>query len=268
MTAQDQNQGRVFIENLRAIREAEAPATLLPSVMIRVGLGDSYTSLTSPIGPVFVAYNGTGISAVMRVADEQEFEQVFRERFGRRIYPASELPQLVQRAWAAHFSGQAVDAAAFDLRELSEFERAVLEKALNIPYGEVRSYAWIAREIGRPKAVRAVGTALGHNPVPLLIPCHRVVRSDGMLGQYSMGGPEVKRAVLAAEGLDPVRIEQQARAGVRYVGSDTTHIYCYPTCSDARRITDQHRVTFTSERAAAQAGYRPCKRCRPLASAV
>ena len=63
-------------------------------------------------------------------------------------------------------------------------------KALEIPRGEVRPYGWIAAEIGRPKAVRAVGTALGHNPVPLIVPCHRVVRSDGMIGQYSLGGPQ------------------------------------------------------------------------------
>ena len=67
----------------------------------------------------------------------------------------------------------------------NEFERAVLEKALEIPRGEVRPYSWIASEIGRPKAVRAVGSALAHNPVPLVMPCHRVVRADGMIGQYS-----------------------------------------------------------------------------------
>ena len=78
-------------------------------------------------------------------------------------------------------------------------------KALEIPRGEVRPYGWIAAEIGRPKAVRAVGTALGHNPVPLIVPCHRVVRTDGTIGQYSLGGPGNKRTILSAEGLDPTR---------------------------------------------------------------
>ena len=90
-------------------------------------------------------------------------------------------------------------------------------KALEIPRGEVRPYGWIAAEIGRPKAVRAVGTALGHNPVPLIVPCHRVVRSDGMIGQYSLGGPENKRTILAGEGVDPDELEALARAGVRYL---------------------------------------------------
>ena len=114
------------------------------------------------------------------------------------------------------------------------------------PRGEVRPYGWIAAEIGRPKAVRAVGTALGHNPVPLIVPCHRVVRTDGTIGQYSLGGPENKRTILAAEGLDLPKMERLAASGVRYIGSDTTQIVCLPTCRHARRVTDRHRVEFHS----------------------
>jgi O-6-methylguanine DNA methyltransferase len=150
----------------------------------------------------------------------------------------------------------------FDLRGLSEFEQAVLRKALEIPPGEVRPYSWIAREIGRPKAVRAVGTALGGNPIPLLIPCHRVVRLDGHLGEYGLGA-ENKRIVLAAEGIDPNRLETLARSGIRYFGSDTTRIFCFPTCRHARRVTDAHRVVFHSDAEATLAGYRACKVCRP-----
>ena len=113
----------------------------------------------------------------------------------------------------------------------------MLLKALQIPRGEVRPYGWIASEIGHPAAVRAVGTALGHNPVPLLIPCHRVVRSDGHIGQYSLGGPENKRTLLEWEGADPDELERLAKAGIRYFGSDTTHIVCHPTCHHARRVT-------------------------------
>src|SRR4030095_11269037 len=107
-----------------------------------------------------------------------------------------------------------------DLRGHSEFEVAVWTKALEIPRGEVRPYGWIAAEIGRPKAVRAVGTALAHNPVPLVVPCHRVIRSDGTIGQYSMGGPENKRRILTAEGLDVAGLAAEAAGGVRFIGSD------------------------------------------------
>ena len=95
------------------------------------------------------------------------------------------------------------------------------------------------------------GRRSGHNPVPLVVPCHRVVRSDGFIGQYSMGGPEAKRRILAAEGLDTRALEADAAAGRRYTGSDTTHIVCHPTCRDARRVTERHKVTFPSLVAAA-----------------
>ena len=137
------------------------------------------------------------------------------------------------------------------------------QKALEIPRGEVRPYGWVAAEIGRPKAIRAVGTALGHNPVPLIVPCHRVVRTDGTIGQYSLGGPGNKRAILRSEGLDPDGMEALAAAGVRYLGSDTTRIVCLPTCRAARRITAPHVVRFRSMRAAVESGYRPCRICRP-----
>ncbi|HSE06226.1 MAG TPA: methylated-DNA--[protein]-cysteine S-methyltransferase, partial [Methylomirabilota bacterium] len=74
-----------------------------------------------------------------------------------------------------------------DLAAVPDFQRRVLEAARMIPFGEARPYAWIAARIGHPRAVRAVGTALGRNPVPLILPCHRVWRSDGGLGGYIFG---------------------------------------------------------------------------------
>ncbi|MEZ4595827.1 MAG: methylated-DNA--[protein]-cysteine S-methyltransferase [Chloroflexota bacterium] len=133
---------------------------------------------------------------------------------------------------------------------------------------EVRPYAWVAREIGRPRAVRAVGSALAENPIPFVIPCHRVVRADGHIGEYGAGGPEAKRAVLATEGIDPDELEELADRGIRYVGSDTTGIFCYPSCRHARRVTARHRVTFRSGDHARAAGFRSCKACRPLEGAV
>ena len=255
---------RDLLLELRALADVAPPPSLHPSVLARLGLGDAYWTLDTPLGPVFVAYNSVGISAVMRAGAPADFEQSFRARFGRPASPALELPESLARAVAGALRGEGRASLRFDLRGLSEFERAVLLKALEIPRGQVRPYAWVAREIGHPRAVRAVGSALGHNPVPLLIPCHRVVRSDGQIGEYSMGGPEAKRAVLVAEGAAPDTIESLARSGVRYYGSDTTRIYCFPTCRHARRVTDQHRVLFGSEAQAATAGYRPCKVCRPL----
>jgi O-6-methylguanine DNA methyltransferase len=178
---------------------------------------------------------------------------------------AEALPAHLASSIGRRVGGETRVRIPLDLRGRTEFEVAVWTKALEIPRGEVRPYGWIAAEIGRPKAVRAVGTALGHNPVPLIVPCHRVVRTDGTIGQYSLGGPGNKRTILAAEGLDPDSLEDAARRGERLSGSTTTRIVCWPTCRHARRTQDRYRVSFRSLREAGARGYRPCKVCRPTA---
>ena len=240
-----------------------APETLAPATLVAVGLADEYTTMSSPIGPVYVAWNGLGVSQVAAAPSAEEFETRFRADLGRPIRPATVVPPRLARALSRRLAGDRRAPLALDLRQRSEFERAVWSKALEIPRGEVRPYGWIAAEIGRPRAVRAVGSALGHNPVPLVVPCHRVVRSDGMIGQYSLGGPANKRAILAAEGLDPDELESLARARVRFIASDTTRIYCLPSCHNARRITERHRVVFRSSAEPTAAGYRACRGCRP-----
>lgn len=242
---------------------AHAPESLAPAALVAVGLADRFAEVPSPLGPIVVAWNGRGISWVDRAGDLDSFERRFTERVGRKLYRADALPAALARAVGARIAGDRRVRIRLDLRGWTDFEVAVWMKALEIPHGEVRPYGWIAAEIGRPKAVRAVGTALAHNPVPLVVPCHRVVRSDGSIGQYSLGGQTAKRRILMAEGLDPDGLEAEARAGVRYLGSDTTHVVCLPTCRNARRIARAHRVPFRSLPAAAMAGYRACRICRP-----
>jgi O-6-methylguanine DNA methyltransferase len=252
---------------LAGLRET-APAGLAHSTLVAVGLADDYAVIESPVGPLRVAWNGRGVSEVSGASDDAAFEARFHARTGRRARRVGELPPDLARRIEKRLGGDRRNRIDLDLRGSTEFEQAVWMKALEIPRGEVRPYGWIAAEIGRPKAVRAVGTALGHNPVPLIVPCHRVVRSDGTIGQYSLGGPQNKRTILAEEGADPDELEALARAGVRYFGSDTTRIYCMPTCRDARRTTERHLVQFPSARAASAAGYRPCLHCRPLGASV
>ena len=255
----------VAVAALAGLREP-APAGLAHSTLVAVGLADDYAVMDSPIGPLRVAWNARGFSTVEEAPDDGTFEARFHARTGRVARRRDALPDGLARKIERRLAGDRHNRIDLDLRGSTEFERAVWMKALEIPRGEVRPYGWIAAEIGRPRAVRAVGTALGHNPVPLIVPCHRVVRSDGMIGQYSLGGPRNKRTILAGEGADPDQLEALARAGVRYFGSDTTRIYCLPTCHDARRVTERHLVHFPSARDAAKAGYRPCKHCRPLAA--
>jgi O-6-methylguanine DNA methyltransferase len=241
-----------------------APEGLADEVLVRVGLEDRMAPMTSPVGTLWVAWNGRGVSEVELADDGPDAIARHEARSGRRTRLADALPATLARAIGRRLAGERRVRIPLDLRGRTEFEVAVWMKALEIPRGEVRPYGWIAREIGRPKAVRAVGTALGHNPVPLIVPCHRVVRTDGTLGQYSLGGARNKRTILATEGLDPDAMEVAARRGERLSGSRTTRIYCWPTCRHARRVQDRHRVSFRSPGEARAAGFRPCRICRPL----
>jgi O-6-methylguanine DNA methyltransferase len=260
--------GFAAIEAALSTLAEPAPARLGHATLVAVGLADDYAVIDSPIGPLRVAWNGRGVSSVDGAPDDRAFEQGFFARTGRRAARVPSLPPRLARAVERRLAGDRRARIELDLRGTTEFEQAVWLKALEIPRGEVRPYGWIAAEIGRPKAVRAVGTALGHNPIPLIVPCHRVVRTDGFIGQYSLGGPANKRTILTAEGADPDGLEGLARAGVRYIGSDTTHVFCLPTCHDARRVTARHERRFRSSDEAFGAGYRPCRHCRPVAVAA
>jgi O-6-methylguanine DNA methyltransferase len=253
-----------MLEDRLASLRTTAPARLAEAVLVQAGLADRYAATDSPLGPIFIAWNGRGVSWVSTADDPAEFETSITAHTGRPISRADAVPARLATAIERRLAGDRRARIQLDLRGSTAFEVAVWRKALEIPRGEVRPYGWIAAEIGNPKAVRAVGTALAHNPVPLVVPCHRVVRSDGTIGRYSLGGPENKRRILAAEGLDPDALEAGAHAGIRFVGSDTTRIVCLPTCQHARRITAGHRVPFGSLAAARTAGYRACKHCRPV----
>lgn len=256
-------EARVLINDCRALGAASAPSTVAEGALVRVGLADFYTIIDTPLGPTYVAWNGFGLSLVSRPTSVAAFEEMALQTFDRPLYRVNCAPPKLQRAMEAWLTGDRRAPLDFDLRSVTPFVREALLKAREIPHGEVRPYSWVAREIGHPRAVRAVGTAMARNPIPLFIPCHRVVRADGHLGAYGLGGPESKRRMLNAEGLDVDASEALADAGMRYVGSDTTHVFCYPSCRHARRITDAHRVPFGSEGAARNAGYRPCHDCRP-----
>ena len=248
---------------LRRLRE-KAPSALLPAVLRRVGLADRYWRLESPLGPVYVAHSNAGISMVSRATSAASFARRFRRRFRRPIAAEETPPPAQVRALVRRVKGDGRRDLRFDLRGLSEFERAVLTKALEIPSGEVRPYSWIAREIGHPQAVRATGSALAKNPVPLLIPCHRVVRSDGHLGQYSLGGPVAKRRLLEVEGADPRLLERLAASGVRYLGNEEKKHFCFPTCGGIATLVASNKVPFASTAEALAAGYHPCEDCRPV----
>lgn len=156
-----------------------------------------------------------------------------------------------------HTRGEAA-ALRLDLQGIRPLAQLTLAKLLEIPFGEVRSYSWVAREIDRPAAVRSVASAVAENPIPILIPCHRVVRSDGHLGDFSLGGPEMKRKLLAYEGLDLDRLESYASRGVRFLVS-SDGMFHLPSCGHVGETTAELKA-FDEAR---EAAYQPCRRCKP-----
>jgi methylated-DNA-[protein]-cysteine S-methyltransferase len=245
-----------MIEDALASLSTPAPARFADTVFAR------WVEVDGPVGPLFVAFTDRGINYVCPTAwvggDRDRFADSYRDRFGRPLRPATRAPAGLAGALRA---GRGTG-LQYDLRGVGDFDRAVLAKTLEIPRGEVRPYAWIAREIGHPRAVRAAGSALGRNPVPILIPCHRVVRSDGDTGNYGFG-PQLKVDLLHAERVNLDETRRLGRRGVHYVASDTTGVYCYPSCAHARRIGAAHRVELATVAAAEAGGYRPCRHCRP-----
>jgi O-6-methylguanine DNA methyltransferase len=141
----------------------------------------------TPVGQVIVTWSAAGVSSVRRADDAVERGVI-------EPLP-SDLAASIERRLK---TGEASN-LEFDLSACSPLERDVLTALQQIPFGEVRSYSWLAVQIGRPRAGRAVASAVGRNPIPLLFPCHRVVRADGLIGEFGWG-PEMKLALLRHEG--------------------------------------------------------------------
>jgi O-6-methylguanine DNA methyltransferase len=205
-------------------------------------------------GTLHVGFTSLGISSVVPTADQDEFLAAHASRVGRAAYPGDLPARLADQLQRTLESGR-LRKLPVDLRVLTPFQQRVLEVTATIPPGEVRPYGWVAREMASSGAVRAVGSALARNPVPIAIPCHRVIKSDGAIGNYAFG-TAMKRSLLEQEGMTEF-------GKLRYIGSDTTGIFCFPTCRHARRISRSHRVEFGHAYRAADAGYRPCRVCRP-----
>ncbi|WP_122943298.1 methylated-DNA--[protein]-cysteine S-methyltransferase [Brachybacterium sp. EE-P12] len=160
----------------------------------------AYRTVDSPVGPLLLAATPQGL---VRIAYEREgFDAVLETlaaRIGPRVLAAPRPLDAAAAELEEYFAG---NRRAFDLpldHALSSGFRAVVQRALpRIDYGRTRTYQEVAELVGNPRAVRAVGTACATNPLPLVVPCHRVLRSDGSLGGY-LGGAEAKTLLLALE---------------------------------------------------------------------
>ncbi|HYU16254.1 MAG TPA: methylated-DNA--[protein]-cysteine S-methyltransferase [Candidatus Acidoferrum sp.] len=166
----------------------------------------AYATVDSPYGKLLIARTDRGVVKLALPShrgDVVSDDEVLEELAGKvspRVLEAPRRLDDARRQLDAYFEGKLERfEVPVDWRLSRGFTNRALHAVARIPYGKTRSYAQIAKAAGNERAFRAAGTACGHNPVPLIVPCHRVVQSGGGIGNYG-GGPEMKRSLLSLEG--------------------------------------------------------------------
>jgi methylated-DNA-[protein]-cysteine S-methyltransferase len=160
----------------------------------------AYRVIDSPVGPLLTAATERGLVRVAYASEGHDAVlQTLADKISPRILYAPERLDTTARELDEYFSGQRREFdIPLDWRLSAGFRSTVLHRLADIAYGHTASYAAVAKLAGNPKAVRAVGSACSTNPLPVVVPCHRVVRSDGAMGGY-LGGADAKRVLLALE---------------------------------------------------------------------
>jgi methylated-DNA-[protein]-cysteine S-methyltransferase len=226
----------------------------------------TYGVFPSPLGPLLIGRTADGVSLVQYLGPEGDLRHSLLGR--RPDVDAIEDSLAVEgfyRELLEYLDGRRDHLEwPLDLRlARSDFHRGVLRATAAIPYGAVCSYAGIACEIGKPTASRAVAQALRWNPLPIVVPCHRVVGSSGALVGYAGEKVDLKRRLLALEGAMPPEGTRIPR-GAMYVTMPREHCYCLPTCTWIPTADHPHRFLFFGSRQRAEAaGLTPCEDCRP-----
>jgi methylated-DNA-[protein]-cysteine S-methyltransferase len=237
-------------------RLARAIAPIRRSIA-RVGIIESplgrLLAAESPRGLVALTYLDTRDGATVLAALRQKFDLVEDAETAARI--GGEIER--------HLAGDddAIVHRPIDLSlVVSPFQRRALTRLREVPAGSVVTYQGLAAAIGSPSSQRAVGTTMASNPLPIYVPCHRVIKSDGKIGNYG-GGVERKLKLLRAEGFEVDRGDRIPPQAV--YGHWQSRIFCSPTCSAVRRPERKKWIIFTDSARARGAGMRACKLCRP-----
>lgn len=160
----------------------------------------AYRTVDSPVGPLLLAATEAGLVRVAYTSEDHDAVlQALADRISPRVLNAPARLDAAARELGEYFAGQRRSfGLSLDWRLTAGFRRAVLSHLAEIGYGRTASYAAVAGLAGNPKAVRAAATACATNPLPVIVPCHRVVYSDGRIGRY-LGGPDAKRTLLTLE---------------------------------------------------------------------
>lgn len=175
--------------------------TRLAAAAQRDGILDvAYRTVDSPVGPLLLAATEVGLVRVAYASEDHDAVlQALADRISPRLLNVPSRLEAAARELGEYFAGQRHSfGLPLDWRLTAGFRRAVLSHLAEIGYGRTASYAAVAKLAGNPKAVRAAATACATNPLPVIVPCHRVVYSDGRIGRY-LGGPDAKRTLLTLE---------------------------------------------------------------------
>jgi methylated-DNA-[protein]-cysteine S-methyltransferase len=179
------------------------PAESMPSPANCLGLSEArFGFMETPVGDVLIATSNEGVLEISYVQEHGCYESLHEvEQRGFLVYERQDAVRPVIEELRQYFTHERQDfTVPVDLTGVTDFTRSVLNVTTDIPYGHVRTYGEVAGLIGKPGASRAVGNALGRNPIPVIIPCHRVILASGAMGWYT-GGPEIKRKLLGIEGV-------------------------------------------------------------------
>jgi len=227
----------------------------------------SYRVFPSPLGRILIARSEHGVSLVEYLDGDLRTSRLSRIGGVELQEDGAEIETL-HRELMEYLRGDRTRLEwPLDLRlARSDFHRSVLRATAAIPYGAVTSYAGLAAEIGRPTAIRAVAQALRWNPLPIVVPCHRIIGTSGALTGYSGDKIGLKRELLAVEGVQAIGTRSDSRVArntLYHYERNDQHEYCLPTCGDIARRPIGAVTLLASRELAGAMGLVPCTACRP-----
>lgn len=221
----------------------------------------------SPLGPMLIGRSEQGVALVQYLPAGGSLGAHVRRLLGEDAVEDLAATEQLGAELLEYLEGRRARLDwPLDLRRMrSDFQRRVLEATAALPYGAVASYAGIAARIGTPTAVRPVAQALRWNPLPIVIPCHRVIGSTGALIGYAGKRVQLKQRLLAVEGVKTVSVlhDFRVRREAMYTLMEGDSEYCVPTCGSLASTPLSKLTLFGTRERAEAAGLAPCSSCRP-----
>ena len=223
----------------------------------------SYGIFPSPLGKILIARSELGVSMVRYIDSDASAKSYLARLAGGEAVEDRAAVETTYRELLDYLNARATRLSwPLDLRwAQGDFQRRVLAITAQLPYGAVTSYGGIARRIGAPASVRAVAQALRHNPIPIAIPCHRVIGSGGDLTGYAGTRIGLKDRLLSLEGVPVGHRARKIERGHMYILAEGEVEYCVPSCGDISRKPLAEVTLFGSRRHAEAAGLSPCSSC-------